>query len=257
MHCYVIFLVLLFAFGQCSAKLVISASDTNRLAEKIWQNECRGTIEGLTSWNQGEEFPSLGIGHFIWYPEGYTGKFQESFPQMITFLQDHGVKVAAWICQAKGSPWKSREDFLAQINSQQTKELRQFLYQTRAYQAMYIADRLEKSLPKISKGLTQKESRLVAGNFSNLARSANGLYALIDYLNFKGEGSSVSEQYGGKGWGLKQVLLAMDSENSNPVDAFIAAAKKVLKERVDHSPSERNEQRWLKGWFNRLETYGG
>jgi hypothetical protein len=254
MHCYVIFLVLLFTFDQCYA---LSASDTNRLAEKIWQNECRGTIEGLTSWNQGEEFPSLGIGHFIWYPEGYTGKFQESFPQMIQFLQTHSVKVPRWICQGKGCPWKSREEFLAQINSQPMKELRQFLYQTRAYQAKFIADRLEKSLPKISKGLTQKNSEHVAANFSRLARSPNGLYALIDYLNFKGEGSSASEQYGGKGWGLKQVLLIMDSENSNPVEAFIAAAKKVLQERVDHSPAERNEQRWLKGWFNRLDTYGG
>lgn len=254
MHCYVIFLVILFAFDQCSA---LSASDTNRLAEKIWQNECRGTIEGLTSWNQGEEFPSLGIGHFIWYPAGYTGKFQESFPQMILFLQDHGVKVPKWICEAKGCPWKSREEFLAQINSQSMKEFRQFLYKTRAYQAKFIADRLEKSLPKISKGLTQKDSEHVAANFSRLAHSPNGLYALIDYLNFKGEGSSESEQYGGKGWGLKQVLLIMNSENSNPVEAFVAAAKKVLQERVDQAPAERNEQRWLKGWFNRLDTYGG
>ena len=26
-----------------------------------------GTISGLTSWNVGENFASLGIGHFIWY----------------------------------------------------------------------------------------------------------------------------------------------------------------------------------------------
>ena len=39
---------------------------------KIWQNESGATVSGLTHWNEGEEFPSLGIGHFIWYPHGFN-----------------------------------------------------------------------------------------------------------------------------------------------------------------------------------------
>jgi hypothetical protein len=48
--------------------------------KKIWQNECNGTIAGLTSWNAGEDFASLGIGHFIWYPKGRRGPFEKVFP---------------------------------------------------------------------------------------------------------------------------------------------------------------------------------
>jgi hypothetical protein len=38
------------------------------------QSSAGGSITGLTTWNAGEEFPSLGIGHFIWYPAGFDGR---------------------------------------------------------------------------------------------------------------------------------------------------------------------------------------
>ena len=57
-----------------------SQIDLRGLGNRIWKNECAGSVAGLVSWNDGEAFPSLGIGHFIWYPAGYTGPFDESFP---------------------------------------------------------------------------------------------------------------------------------------------------------------------------------
>ena len=60
-------------------------SETRRIGKKIWQNECDGTLAGLTSWNTGENFASLGIGHFIWYPKGVRGPFEESFPAFVDF----------------------------------------------------------------------------------------------------------------------------------------------------------------------------
>jgi len=45
----------------------LSASQKAAIGKKIWQNECACSVDGLTTWNAGEEFPSLGIGHFIWY----------------------------------------------------------------------------------------------------------------------------------------------------------------------------------------------
>ena len=36
---------------------------------------------------------------------------------------------------------------------------------------------------------------------------------------------------------------------------FVSAAKTVLTERVQHAPPERHEERWLKGWLNRIDTY--
>jgi hypothetical protein len=38
---------------------------------------------------------------------------------------------------------------------------------------------------------------------------------------------------------------------------FSRAADKVLTRRVQNSPPERGEQRWLAGWRNRVRSYGG
>jgi len=51
-----------------SSGIAVNRADSLAIGRKIWQNECAGTVEGLTSWNKGEDFASLGIGHFIWYP---------------------------------------------------------------------------------------------------------------------------------------------------------------------------------------------
>ena len=61
-----------------------------RIGRKIWQNECGGTVAGLTSWNAGENFASLGIGHFIWYPAGARGPFEESFPVFVRYAHSAG-----------------------------------------------------------------------------------------------------------------------------------------------------------------------
>jgi hypothetical protein len=55
----------------------VSAASHEIIGKKVWANECDGKVEGLTSWNGGEAFPSLGIGHFIWYPAGRRGPFDE------------------------------------------------------------------------------------------------------------------------------------------------------------------------------------
>ena len=62
--------------GETGGKKAIhlSRTDAAAIGSKIWQNECGGTVSGLTSWNAGEDFPSLGIGHFIWYVAGRRGR---------------------------------------------------------------------------------------------------------------------------------------------------------------------------------------
>ncbi len=65
----------------------LSRADASRIGRKIWQNECAGTVSGLTSWNAGEKFASLGIGHFLWYPKGERGPFEESFPDLVALRQ--------------------------------------------------------------------------------------------------------------------------------------------------------------------------
>ena len=52
------------------------------IAGRIFANETGGKLRYLVHWNEGEDFPSMGIGHFIWFPEGVDAPFDESFPTM-------------------------------------------------------------------------------------------------------------------------------------------------------------------------------
>ncbi len=73
----------------------LTAGQKAKIGRKIWQNECAGSVDGLTSWNGGEEFPSLGIGHFIWYPAGFKGRFEESWPSFVAFAKKSGCQDSA------------------------------------------------------------------------------------------------------------------------------------------------------------------
>jgi hypothetical protein len=236
----------------------LSDADAAAIGRKIWQNECAGTVEGLTTWNAGEDFPSLGIGHFIWYVDGRPGPFQESFPPLIAYMQQKGMSVPGSVASAKGSPWKSRSEFLAAQSSPQMKEIRQFLANTVPVQTGFIVQRLEQALPKMQ-GATSGEAdkARLRENFYKMAESRTGLYALIDYVNFKGEGVKEEEKYKGQGWGLRDVLLEMGSTAGGQASAneFSEAAKRVLQRRIKNSPAERGESRWSAGWMNRCETY--
>lgn len=239
-----------------NAKITLSDADKAAIGRKIWQNECGGSVSGLTSWNKGEDFPSLGIGHFIWYVKGRRGPFDESFPQMIAYLKSQRVPVPTWISRAKGSPWTSRSQFLTQQNSAKMKELRAFLANTVSHQTGFIIQRLENSLPKMKAATPNRTDQgRLESNFYEVAKSRAGVYALIDYVNFKGEGIKVSESYKGQGWGLQDVLLEMRPANHPANYEFSEAAKRTLQRRVKNSPSSRGETRWLNGWMNRCEGY--
>src|SRR6202171_514794 len=90
-------LSLLVSAGVATAAINLSPSDTRRIGKRIWQNECNGTVAGLTSWNSGENFASLGIGHFIWYPKGQRGPFEESFPKFLNFAGTNRAPLPAWL----------------------------------------------------------------------------------------------------------------------------------------------------------------
>jgi len=239
-------------------KISLSASDAEAIGKKIWKNECAGTVEGLTTWNSGEDFPSLGIGHFIWYVDGRPGPFDESFPKLIDYMEANQVAVPLWVADAKGSPWKSRTEFNNAKNSPQMKELRQFLANTVPTQTNFIVLRLEQALPKMKAATKDAGDReLLEENFYKVASSRTGVYALIDYVNFKGEGVKAEEKYNGVGWGLRDVLLEMKktSEGQAAANEFSEAAKRTLKRRIANSPLSRGESRWEAGWMNRCESY--
>src|SRR6202011_2213232 len=112
--------------AQIHAAINLSDAEALRIGKKIWQNECHGSIAGLTSWNEGENFASLGIGHFIWYPEGVRGPFEESFPKFLSFAANRRADLPGWLEQARACPWNSRAEFSGAQNSPQMSQLRQF-----------------------------------------------------------------------------------------------------------------------------------
>ena len=237
----------------------LSPAEARQIGKKIWQNECAGTVAGLTSWNAGENFASLGIGHFIWYPKGARGPFAESFPPLIAFMEKHGKSLPSVVAanRTSGCPWNSRAEFLAAKESPAMKELREFLAETVDLQAGFLVQRLQDALPRMLAKASPNERANLERQFDRVASTPAGCYALVDYVNFKGEGLLDSERYRGQGWGLFQVLEGMNGNENGPVAAqdFSRSAQAVLKKRVQNSPPERNESRWLPGWLQRVQSY--
>lgn len=234
--------------------IALTDDEAYAVGQQIWLNEGGGEIENLIVWNEGEEFLSLGIGHFIWYPENYEGPFEESFPVLLEFLRENEVPLPAWL--KSDCPWMTREEFQQNRQSARMADLQALLSATIPQQTRFLVQRLEAALPTMLESIPTEEQRTrIREQFTRVARAPGGLYALIDYVNFKGEGTSPTERYQGLGWGLLQVLELMDKNASDAVNAFADAAEKVLSRRVEHAPPERRESRWLAGWKNRIQTY--
>jgi hypothetical protein len=243
-----------------SGAITLSHADVQRIGKRIWQNECNGTISGLTAWNQGEDFASLGIGHFIWYPKGRRGPFEESFPKVVSFISKRGAKLPTLLLRGgeQPCPWYSRAEFLRAQHTVEMNQLRQFLADTIDLQAEFLIARLDSALPKMLAEAAPADRANVQQQFERLARTPQGCYALVDYVNFKGEGVLHTERYQGEGWGLLQVLESMHgTADAAAVDEFVHAARETLVRRVHNAPAERQESRWLTGWIRRVNSYRG
>jgi hypothetical protein len=239
-----------------STSLTLSSHDKSLIGRKIWQNECAGTIDGLTMWNFGEEFPSFGIGHFIWYPVGVTGPFKESWPEFVSYAQQHGASLPALALQ-QGCPWANKRTFHQAFRDPQLQELRDWLAAHVDIQTDFIVARSQAALPQILAAAPSGSRSKIQANYNKVASSPQGVYALIDYVNFKGDGTLATERYQEQGWGLLQVLDDMQPVATGPAAAteFSAAAKRMLARRIANSPPARGESRWLPGWNNRCDSY--
>ncbi|MFQ5519629.1 MAG: hypothetical protein ACE5E3_06480 [Mariprofundus sp.] len=252
--------ILALASAACSRQAPEpSPQELATIGQLIYHNECASQESCLTSWNAGEEFASLGIGHFIWYPAEVPQPFDESFPKLLHFMHEEGVVMPPWLAADLEAPcpWPGRNAFLSAFNSQKMVEIRSFLAETKQKQVEFIAKRLKGALPKMLTSIPEARRDHVRKQFYRVAHAPMGMYALIDYVNFKGEGTKITERYQGQGWGLLQVLQAMQGSGSNTsaLTEFSQSAIKVLTQRVKLSPPERDEQRWLAGWKKRVRTY--
>jgi len=245
-------------------QLVLPGDLAKKIGQKIWLNETGGKSEAITSWSANEEFASLGIGHFIWFPVGKWLPFEESFPALLEFMRKKNVHLPAWLDQTQipANPWTSRAEFRKNSNSPQMKELRQFLLDTVAEQTQFMVARAQGAMEKILKTTpdgTEREHIVI--QFTRVIRASENFYPLIDYINFKGEGTNPNEAATNsetgrrQGWGLKQVLLKMNGDTSDPKAVraeFADAAQLVLQQRVRNLPSNRVFE---VGWLRRVATY--
>ncbi|SFZ98037.1 hypothetical protein MNB_SV-5-668 [hydrothermal vent metagenome] len=260
----VVLFIFLFVSTLFSANIKMTQSQANYIANKVWQNEGAGQDKYLVWWNKGEDFASVGIGHFIWFSKGHTERFREVFPMVVKFMENKNVKMPSWLNSKTPLPWNSKKEFLhaKKIKSKQYMELFNFLKRTMPYQAEFMAERLNNALPQMLDSIESKaEKDLIKKRFYEVMYNKNGkvnergLYVLLDYTNFKGEGTLKSERYNGQGWGLLQVLKHMDEREVNKQKAFAMSAKAMLSRRIKNSPPARGEERWRKGWNVRLDTY--
>ncbi len=260
----VFFIVLLVFTTLFGSEIRLTQKQAEYIAKKVWQNEGAGKDKYLIWWNKGEDFASLGIGHAIWFPKGHTERFREVFPMMVAFMQKKGVAMPSWVTPQSDFPWQTKEAFFTakKAKTPQYMELFHFLKRTFGYQAQFMAERLSNALPQMLESIEDaQKKKVITRRFNEVMHhkdgsvNERGLYVLLDYTNFKGEGTLKSERYKGQGWGLLQVLWHMDDTEPNKPKAFARSASRMLDRRIKNSPPARGEERWRKGWNVRLDTY--
>ena len=239
----------------------LSDADYDWIAARIFQNETAGQVKYLTYWGEGEDFPSFGIGHFIWFPTDVDAPFDETFPDMVSFVQQRNSAdspMPVWLRELTpfDAPWTSKQQFDEAWPSVEMTRLREWLENTGSSQARYIVAAFEQRWRGLE--LPQEQKQRLTALLQQLTETAGGLFAVIDYYNFKGLGNNARERYQGQGWGLVQVLESIQQAHINDpdlVEQFRDSAASRLRLRVELSPPERTEERWLEGWLARLDGY--
>ena len=247
------------SFGAPSQETPMTADELGCLQKMIFFNECSGRAERMLTWNADEDFPSFGLGHFIWYPQGKKGPYQALFPDFLAFLEAQKTEIPAWIkaLPAREAPWKNREEFLSDLSSERMAVLRDFLNKTQGFQTQFIINRVKGILPRILAAVPEEKRPEIELKFKEISEAPNGMFALIDYVNFKGEGVLETERSQGQGWGLLQVLQEMriPEKKEDALKEFVPAAKKVLENRVKNAPPEKDCSKRLGGWKTRVKNY--
>jgi hypothetical protein len=255
--------------SKCDLKPYLnpSADQVQNITANLLNNETSCNPKFIMQWDSkaGEDFPSIGLPHVVWFREGQKQVVDESFPRFWKYIKDN-YKGTAQIpnlgdpsSPSFTSPWKTKEEFDASplkgdigrflLDPDVIKLQAQFAMK-RGVQSAYLimaANSLDPN-PKIS-------NENICGTFKKLLSSKKGLREIIDYANWKGEGVHYEEATKNQKirWGLKQVIENMGSVSS-PDDAekkFADASEQALKTRVTDDPGL---QKSMPGLMNRIAS---
>ena len=152
-HNILFFLLGICPFIQATISLTLTLEEKTELAKKIRKNEGTENPKNLLWWNKNESFPSLGIGHFIWFPENYTGPFMQQFQDYLMFLHTRSVPLPTWLFDKnpKPCPWQTRQQFYGALANHDIryKELEQLIIDTIPLQVDFIVERFVKSVNEL------------------------------------------------------------------------------------------------------------
>jgi hypothetical protein len=260
MHMKKALIVTLLVSSVCQAFAfdALSTDDAKKIGTVIWNNEADKRVDLLVFWSPYAAFPEVGVGHYIWYPQGQTGAYTAQFPPLCAYMKARGVQLPAWLedaLAAGGAPWQSREEFLQ--DKVRTDELRQFLVSTVELQTQFMIKRLEDEWLSILLAAPDQKQEQLQDIFNLMRSSLLGTYALVDYLNFKGSGLNPKEERKGERWGLLQVLMDMPTglTEDNVCKGFAASAASRLITLINNSGPEYKAINFIVGWMKRVSTY--
>ncbi|MFC0180635.1 hypothetical protein [Thorsellia kenyensis] len=245
---------LLYTGASSDLKTQSAKKELLTIAHKINLNETGGDRNNLVYWNPNESFPSLGIGHFIWYPEGYHASYGDMLPSLIAFYKLNNRKVPP-LLNSRYAPWSNKAELEKARQRGELEEVIQFFENTKDVQIVFIYNRLIASVDKMIQ--SSDNPRQIQTQFNRVLQTKNGLYPLIDYVNFKGEGTQPIKEYNNISWGLMQVLEGMSGSQpgKKALSDFASSCKSVLENRVKNQPRGKNDGVFLAGWKKRCDTY--
>ena len=226
----------------------------DQLRDGLIKSETGGKRENLAFWSSSESFPSLGIAHFTWENE-----FSQ-FPELLGYMVKRGVQLPpklkkAYYDNKKQRPWKTRAEFYNDKKGRE--EIMRFMESSKDIQARFVIDYTMKHTKTLQSFSKSQLKNKVDGYLRTLRSSARGIYALADYINFKGAGRTESND---KPWGVRHVLEEMRpgliGKQKAAINEFTEAAIRVLRRRVESGivPEDKTKNR-LPGFINRVNKY--
>jgi hypothetical protein len=265
----------------------------------------------VLSWDE-RGFAHVGLTGSIWYPKmpAADQKFIGDWSSTRNYLLSHGFEIPK--LGMSSCPWNNNQGFQHDFDNltKSTEEINNpdeiirkndllnfisFLKKEDVRKVLYEldADRLERALDPNSeysmlKNLPPGKVEIINSNFYYVASVHDqcgnplGIYALVDYCNFKGEGTAPTEHYNAQAWGLGRVLFEMeslradaatinyyinqcnlreqradiDASNLNPLELFVITAAKVLDNRIENNKIERNRIHGTPAYTNFIARYG-
>ncbi|MFZ4116138.1 MAG: hypothetical protein ACOYK6_05380 [Chthoniobacterales bacterium] len=279
--------------------------------EKVVQDGVAYEEPTLLSWDE-RGFAYVGVCESIWYPEmpAADKKFVGDWEGFCADLKNRGMEVPELTLHS--APWHSQEELDADLanlkksdqeignldqitRKNELNDLLTFLKREDVMKIEYgtLVDRLEKAIDPNSeasmlKNLPPAKAEIIKKNFDLVAAINDkvgnplGLYALVDYCNFKGEGVAPAEHYNTQAWGLGEVLFQMedlcsdistlndyivklkftekradiDANNLSTLELFVIVGAKVLDDRIENNKIERTRIQGTPAYAEFIARYG-